>query len=92
MNGTSFDLTVHVTLLPAQTGGLDQILCPVCHEPLNLHQPEPEIPHRILASCTCEECGLWYSLIVSPDRTEVFMVRLPVLAEIREVLVRKGLE
>jgi hypothetical protein len=32
--------------------------CPVCDAPLTLHQPDPELPDRLLA--TCDDCKSWY--------------------------------
>jgi hypothetical protein len=41
--------------------GREEILaprCPFCDSPLELHQPDPELPHRLLA--ICEKCKSWY--------------------------------
>ena len=89
MDRHSFDITLRVTALAISPGKYEQLYCPVCQAPLNLHQPEEEIPHRLLASCTCEECGLWLSLLVSPDRTKTYLIRLPVMAELWEALSRQ---
>jgi C4-type Zn-finger protein len=91
MDTQSFDITLRVTGLAIQPGGYEQLYCPVCQSPLNIHQPEEEVPNRLLASCTCEECGLWLSLLMSPDRTKVYMIRLPVMVEMWEALSRQGL-
>jgi hypothetical protein len=32
--------------------------CPDCESPLVLHQPDPELPHRLLG--VCEACKAWY--------------------------------
>ena len=32
--------------------------CPGCEAQLTLHQPDPELPNRLLA--TCDECKSWY--------------------------------
>jgi hypothetical protein len=34
------------------------ICCPQCEQRLTLHQPDPELPDRLLA--TCDECKSWY--------------------------------
>ena len=34
------------------------ICCPRCECALALHQPDPELPDRLLA--TCEECKSWF--------------------------------
>jgi len=32
--------------------------CPQCEAQLTFHQPDPELPDRLLA--TCDECKSWY--------------------------------
>ena len=32
--------------------------CPACECDLTLHQPDPELPNRLLA--TCDECKSWF--------------------------------
>ena len=32
--------------------------CPQCEAQLIFHQPDPELPNRLLA--TCDECKSWY--------------------------------
>jgi len=34
--------------------------CPNCGESLETHQPDPELPNRLLG--VCEECKSWYVL------------------------------
>lgn len=34
------------------------ICCPRCENSLTLHQPDPELPNRLLA--TCDECKSWF--------------------------------
>jgi C4-type Zn-finger protein len=91
MNGQPFDITVRVTTLSTQPGSGETLCCPVCQSALNIHQPEPDVPHRLLASCSCEECGLWLALIRSPDRPRLYVTRLPVIAELWEAMSRQGL-
>ncbi len=40
------------------TAGQAMICCPQCEFPLTLHQPDPEFPERLLA--TCDECKAWF--------------------------------
>jgi hypothetical protein len=91
MDEQSFDITVRVTMASIQPGGPWQLHCPACQARLNIHQPEPEISHRLLGSCACEECGIWLSLLASPDRKTVYMIRLPAIAELWEAMRRQGL-
>ncbi len=32
--------------------------CPHCQSELQIHQPDPDLPHRLLA--VCEDCHYWY--------------------------------
>jgi hypothetical protein len=45
--------------------------CPRCQIPLVLHQPDPELEDRLLA--TCDECKAWYLV----DCNENALTRLP---------------
>ena len=90
MNGTEFDITIRVTVAPIADGWAEQVRCPACQSPLAIHQPEKDVPHRLLASCTCEECGVWFSVVPSADRAQVYLLRIPSIAEMREVLARRG--
>src|SRR5437867_1737590 len=50
--------------------------CPVCDHELELHQPDADLPHRILA--LCDNCGGWFlldaevALIVQVPWVEIF--------------------
>jgi hypothetical protein len=35
-----------------------EILCALCHSPLERHQPDQDRPERMLG--TCIECGAWF--------------------------------
>ena len=55
------------------TAGQVAICCPQCEYSLTLHQPDPEMPHRLLA--TCDDCKSWFladsngvTLVAIPDR------------------------
>ena len=87
----SFDMVVWTTAAQVPPGGRDHLACPVCGEPLRLHQPEEDAPSRLLASCTCEECSIWLALAFTPDRSRVYMVRVPSTAEFWEALRRRDL-
>jgi len=43
------------------------ICCPNCEYALTLHQPDPELPDRLLA--TCDDCKSWY--LTNPNGTEL---------------------
>ena len=47
--------------------------CSRCGTPLTLHQPDPELPDRLLA--TCDRCKSWY--LGDPRKAELIPVDLP---------------
>jgi hypothetical protein len=51
------------------------VRCPRCNSPMEIHQPDPELVDRFLA--TCDECSLWLVrnskddvLILPPDGSD----------------------
>ena len=46
------------------------LCCPRCESSLTLHQPDAELPNRLLA--TCEECKSWY--LTDPDGTDLIPI------------------
>ena len=57
------------------TAGQVMICCPQCEYSLTLHQPDPKLPERLLA--TCDECKAWFlsnsdgvNLVAIPPRRE----------------------
>lgn len=44
-------------------------LCRKCGSDLTLHQPDPEMPDRILG--TCDECKAWYLFDGDSERVEI---------------------
>ncbi len=47
--------------------------CPRCGCPLTLHQPDPDLADRLLA--TCDECKSWY--LTDPEGTELDPIHQP---------------
>ena len=45
--------------------------CTSCHDSLVLHQPDEDLPDRLLG--TCQECRTWFLI----DRATEVMVKLP---------------
>jgi hypothetical protein len=58
-----------------------------CDVDLDLHQPDTEIPERLLG--TCEACGRWYLIDAVSETDEAVMISLPEGASIRNALVSK---
>src|SRR5271166_1436500 len=47
----------------------EALVCRDCGGDLSLHQPDPEIPERILG--TCDECKTWYLFDGDLERVEI---------------------
>ena len=47
------------------------ICCPSCENSLTLHQPDPDLPDRILA--TCDECKSWF--LAKSDGVDLVPIR-----------------
>ena len=43
-----------------------EVACPGCRESLDLHQPDPSRPERLLG--TCPSCGSWFIIDAATDR------------------------
>lgn len=50
--------------------------CPACRRTLTLHQPDPQSPDRMLA--TCDACDAWFLLHAAAG----LMIRLPAEADL----------
>jgi hypothetical protein len=59
--------------------------CDRCEAPLTLHQPDPQLPDRLLA--VCEECKAWYL----SDSFGLVLTPIPIEDE-RRPRVPKGIE
>ncbi|MGO9464782.1 MAG: hypothetical protein ACLQVF_11605 [Isosphaeraceae bacterium] len=44
--------------------------CPGCENALTIHQPDPELPRRLLA--TCDECKAWY--VMDPEGSDLIPI------------------
>jgi hypothetical protein len=53
------------------TTRVDLARCPGCRSDLNLHQPDVELPDRLLA--TCRACRAWFLVRLDAET----MIRLP---------------
>jgi hypothetical protein len=62
---------LEVIRLPADPADLSAVACPGCHESMEVLQPEPGRPGRLLG--TCPSCSAWYLI----DAVGAVMCRLP---------------
>jgi uncharacterized protein YbaR (Trm112 family) len=63
-------ISISLNLLRLQD--VSDVRCPKCQSPLDLHQPDSELPERLIG--TCEDCIAWYLM----DIAKGVMVLLPV--------------
>lgn len=57
-----------------------EVECDGCGIPLDIHQPDPNRPDRLLG--TCEACGNWVLIVADDESNSALLVRLPEAAEI----------
>jgi hypothetical protein len=83
--GPGPDRDLHVTLrsttVPAGLDGRPPMICLNCKKPLDIHQPDADLPDRLLA--TCEACKGWYLVECGSDGDQVIVVLLPDPSAIR---------
>lgn len=68
---------VHPDVIPfeAPAGDLNRVGCVECRRPLELHQPDPQSPDRLLGICT--GCGRWYVMVLAAGQSQGVWVVLP---------------
>jgi hypothetical protein len=67
--------------------------CPRCKHVLDLHQPDENLPNRLLA--TCDSCLRWYCLFGTgedSDSNQFFMLGLPDKSMIEAARFTNGLD
>ena len=85
-----FDVCLGVRGQDAKLNRIGQQRCPACDSLMIFHQPDEASPHRLLAHCDCEECGIWFAVVVRPDEQVVYLIRLPSVIELVEAIARRG--
>ena len=68
---TSILLTLDLIRLTPDPDDPSEVACPRCHASLLLHQPDQQMPERLLG--TCAECQTWFLINAIAN----VMVRLP---------------
>jgi hypothetical protein len=76
-------IILRFTTVPIPPEGLSAVRCLSCAKTLDIHQPDSDLPDRMLA--TCESCKRWYLIECSPDDSEAVVVLLPPAEPFREV-------
>jgi hypothetical protein len=68
-------VSLPITYVRTRCDDVHQFLCMCCDGGLNLHQPDPRFPDRLLGVCT--NCQRWHILDMIPDKHEAVIVSLP---------------
>jgi hypothetical protein len=59
--------------------------CPVCGSPIELHQPDPDQPERLLGRCV--ECSRWFLVMQSEETCAcTWLVELPATEKLRALI------
>ena len=78
--------TATVNIVTTSIDGLAGISCRTCGAPLDVCQPDPNLPDRFLA--TCPDCLAWSLVESTGDQSVVWMISLDpllVLSRVRDL-------
>jgi hypothetical protein len=82
--GRQLSISLRFATFPPSPDGQIPLTCLQCRNPLDIHQPDAELPDRMLA--TCEACKAWHLLDRAPGAADVLVLLLPDVAPFREAL------
>lgn len=68
-------IPLRIVTMPGCPDGLSTIACLNCHETLDIHQPDGELPDRLLA--TCSACQGWHVIECDSESKDALIVLLP---------------
>lgn len=68
-------VSLRYTTVAASLDGLLAAVCLNCRGPLDVHQPDADLPDRMLG--TCHSCKTWHMIDFDPDGTSAVVVMLP---------------
>jgi hypothetical protein len=68
---TSIQLALQLIRLRLDSEDFSEIDCPDCQGPMMIHQPDEDLPDRLIG--TCESCTVWFLIAASAK----LMARLP---------------
>jgi uncharacterized Zn finger protein len=66
---------VSIALISLHANDIKALVCPACGKSMELHQPDSGFPERML--WTCEHCGTWFLMDLTPGKPEAVLVLLP---------------
>lgn len=73
--GREVSVSLRVTTLPVRHDGQFPLTCLNCRNTLNVHQPDAQMPDRMLA--TCDDCKAWHLVDADPSAGDILVVLLP---------------
>jgi hypothetical protein len=79
--GREATLALRYEIIPTRPDGLTPFLCLDCRRQLDVHQPDADLPDRMLA--TCEHCKGWHLVEWSTDGKTVVVALLSDLTPLR---------
>ena len=68
-------IPVSISLISLHADDTTALRCPACAVSMELHQPDAGYPDRML--WTCEHCGTWFLMDITPGQHEAVLVCLP---------------
>ena len=83
----SMQVVMTVAQLPADDDVPPGLECPGCERAMDFHQPDADLPSRLLA--TCSTCRCWATLDYFPGVATMISV-LPVVAPALEPVLIRG--
>ena len=75
ISGREVSVRLLYATVPVSPDGLSTVECLSCGKSLDIHQPDPELPDRMLA--TCDECSSWHLVECQPAAQAAVIVLLP---------------
>jgi hypothetical protein len=75
MSSREVVVSLHCVSLPVLPDGLWPVSCLNCQKTLDVHQPDADLPYRMLA--TCPECKRWHLVDCDPEAPHARITLLP---------------
>jgi len=75
MASSKSSIPVSISLISLHADDIKTLCCAACGESMELHQPDSGFPERML--WTCEHCGTWFLMDLTPGKPEAVLVLLP---------------
>ena len=73
--GRKIAMTLSVMSITLCQDGQSSFLCTHCDSPVEIHQPDADLPYRMLG--TCDHCHAWYLLTTDSGEDRALVIELP---------------